>query len=104
MKTTLAVKPYVWNHIPGHIVLNVYQFDASSPARQGSSIAQLKQRFGGIQKEIEEPYTHSKYVFDLTPWLHLPEETHLQLRWGFVPEHPIPPNDPRYPKPLHPLQ
>lgn len=31
-----------------------------------------------------------KYVFDLTPWLHLPEETNLQLRWGFVPEHQFP--------------
>jgi hypothetical protein len=98
MRTTLVVRPYVWENIPGHIVLFVDQLDPAHP--QGSSIAHLKQRFGGVQRAMEDPYTHAKYLFDLTPWLHLPEETRLRLRWGFAPEHPIPPSDPRYPKHL----
>jgi hypothetical protein len=97
-KTILAVRPYVWENIPGHIVLFVNQLDPTDS--QGSSIAQLKQRFGGTQREMEDPYTHGKYLFDLTPWLHLPEETRLQLQWGFKPEHPIPPDDPLFPKGL----
>ena len=78
-RTILAVRPYVWENIPGHIVLFVNQLDPTDS--QGSSIAQLKQRFGGTQREMEDPYTHGKYLFDLTPWLHLPEETRLQLQW-----------------------
>jgi hypothetical protein len=97
-KTTLVVKPYIWENIPGHIVLFVSQLDASESG--GSSIAQLKQRFGGTTRAMEDPHTHEKYLFDLAPWLHLPEETRLRLQWGFVPEHPIPPNDPLFPKGL----
>lgn len=94
-RTILEIKPYVWRSIPGHSVLFVNQLDPDDT--RGFSIAELKQRFGGTQKEMRDPFTHEKYVFDLTPWLHLPEETRLLLQWGFKPERPIPPGDPRYP-------
>lgn len=95
-KTIMVIKPYVWRNMPGYGVLFVNQLDPADV--RGSSIAELKQRFGGTQKEMEEPFTHEKFLFDLTPWLHLPEEIRLQLQWGFKPEHPIPPGDPRYPR------
>lgn len=97
-RTILVVKPYVWENIPGNIVLFVNELDPSDT--QGSSIAQLEHRFRGTQREMEDPYTHGKYLFDLTPWLHVPAETRLQLQWGFKPEYPIPRSDPRYPKGL----
>lgn len=104
-RTTLEIRPCVWRNMQGHSVLFVNQLDPGDT--WGSSIAELKQRFRGTQKEMQEPFTHEKFLFDLTPWLHLPEETRLQLQWAFKPDHPIVRSDPRYPKNLardHPLQ
>jgi hypothetical protein len=96
-RTALLVKPYVWNEIPGHVVLFVRE---GEPGDTGETpISDWLQRFGGPQCELNVPFTGGIYRFDLTPWLHLPPETPLELRWGFLPEQPISQDDPRYPQP-----
>ena len=97
-RTILEISPCVWRAIPGHSVLFVNELAPGDT--KGSTIAELKQRFGGTLKEMQDPFTHEKFLFDLTPWLHLPEETRLLLQWGFKPEHPIQHGDPRYPENL----
>ena len=52
-RTILIIKPYVWKDIPGYSVLFVNQLDPADT--RGSSIAELKQRFGGTHGDPRYP-------------------------------------------------
>ena len=105
MKEIIQVETTEWRNIPGNAILEVTDFSPSEFARLQSSpnpqgalrnflkhpttIGQWKQRFGGTQTHLNHPASNKKFLFDLSPWSHLPDDTYLLLDWKFVPLHPI---------------
>ncbi len=92
MKTVIEVGTTTWRGIYGKAIVEVMDFNPNDPERQTvPTIHEWKRRFGGTQKQLKHPFTQKYFHFDLEPWLSLPEETHLLLKWKFMPNCPVSP-------------
>ncbi|MEO6892758.1 MAG: hypothetical protein ABI456_23575 [Ktedonobacteraceae bacterium] len=95
MKTVIKVGPTTWRGIHGNAIVDVTDFTPNDPHHQAvPTVREWKQRFGGTQKQLIHPFTKKPFHFDLGPWLHLSEETHLLLEWKFVPDRSVSPTHP----------
>ena len=88
MKKTIVIGSTVWRGKRGTAVVDVTDFAANDPDHQQvPTIREWKQRFGGTHKQLIHPFTQKAFSFDLSPWSHLPEDTHLKLEWKFIVDH-----------------
>ncbi|HEU5226933.1 MAG TPA: hypothetical protein VFU49_03900 [Ktedonobacteraceae bacterium] len=88
MKKIIQVGTTVWRNTHGNAILEVTDFSPNDPAHQSDpTISGFKQRFGGPLVKMKHPAGNKSFDLDLNFWSNLPDDTHLSLRWIFVPEH-----------------
>ncbi|HLG74947.1 MAG TPA: hypothetical protein VKX46_00955 [Ktedonobacteraceae bacterium] len=87
MKRIIEIGATVWRDRRGFAFLIVEDAVPGDPQYQhAQTIGEYKQRFGGMQGQLRHPAGDLKFIFDLSPWSQLADDTHLRLQWRFVPE------------------
>lgn len=99
MEKKIIIGPYSWDGTPGMLSVEVTDVASNdwkditaegSPAGKPKTIKELKHQLGEMQGYLIDPIGNKKFLFDLTPWSNLDEETLLRMVWSFTPDHPIP--------------
>lgn len=93
----------LFNGIPGKMTLIVSEVPARAVGTvKARSIAELRERFDGNDEGYLTDPAGEKHYFSLKPWAKFdPHTTYVQISYRFIPDAPIPSDNPMYPQSSH---